>query len=51
MPKTENIRVFKVESKRQMADILTKGSPKSTFENIWEIINGMVIKLALEREC
>jgi len=33
----ENIRVLKVESERQMADIFTKGLPKSTVENIREL--------------
>jgi len=38
--KPENIRVLKVESKRQLADIFTKGLPKSTFENIREQLMG-----------
>ena len=38
--KPENIRVLKVESERQMADIFTKGLPKSTFENIRELLMG-----------
>ena len=34
--KPENIRVLKVESKWQLADIFTKGLPKGTFKNIRE---------------
>jgi len=38
--KLENIGVLKVESKRQLADIFVKGFPKSTFENIRELLIG-----------
>jgi len=38
--KPVNIRVLKVESKRQLADTFTKGLPKSTFENIREHLMG-----------
>jgi len=32
--------VLKVESKLQLADIFTKGLPKSTFETIRELLMG-----------
>jgi len=38
--KPENIRVLKVESKQQLADIFTKGLAKATFESIWELFIG-----------
>ena len=38
--KPKNIRVLKVESKLQLADIFKKGLPKSTFENIRELLMG-----------
>jgi len=36
--KPDNIRVLKVESKRQLADIFKKGLPKSAFENIRDLL-------------
>jgi len=36
--KPENIRVLKLESKLQLADIFTQGLPKCTYENIRELI-------------
>jgi len=37
---TRNIRVLKIESKQQLADIFTKGFAKSTFEYIREFQMG-----------
>jgi len=36
--KPENIKILKVESKLKLADIFTNGLPKSTFENIRQLM-------------
>jgi len=41
LEKPENIKVLELKSKLQLADIFTKGLPKSTFKTIREQLMGL----------